>query len=74
METGAEAGRVQLSSTSAELVRGSLHPDIGLTSRGEIDVKGKVSCPAWCFISLINICWTRHTSIDASAATGPNIP
>ena len=45
METNAEPGRVQLSASSAELLKGHLPPDIGLTPRGEISVKGKVSSP-----------------------------
>ena len=42
METNAEPGRVQLSSSSADLLRACLPPDISLTPRGEISVKGKV--------------------------------
>ena len=42
MESNAEPGRVQLSASSAELLKGRLPPDIGLIPRGEINVKGKV--------------------------------
>ena len=43
METSSEPGRVHLSDSAAEILRGSLPPDLGLTPRGEISVKGKVS-------------------------------
>ena len=43
METSSEPGRVHLSASAAEILRGSLPPDLGLTPRGEISVKGKVS-------------------------------
>ena len=46
MESHAERGRVQLSASSAELLKGRLPPDIGLTPRGEISVKGKVGYKA----------------------------
>ena len=42
METNSEPGRVQLSASSAELLRKNLPPGVTLVPRGEIEVKGKV--------------------------------
>ena len=42
METTSEPGRVHLSPSTVERLRRGLPPDLVLTERGEVDVKGKV--------------------------------
>ena len=46
METTSEPGCVQLSPSSADLLRRGLPTDLVLTPRGEIAVKGKVRAAA----------------------------
>ena len=42
METTSAPGRVQLSAAAAEHLRRKMPPDLALTPRGDINVKGKV--------------------------------
>ena len=49
METTSEPGRVQLSTSAADLLRRDLPPDLALKPRGTIPIKGKVRYRAcWC--------------------------